>query len=217
MSREIEVTVESKEPTVSKGNKQKTFPVHIDTPIEDVVNSDKEGKKLEFDVDRFKKLSDRVVSFLSDRNKVIYRSAYQEFCELQEGEYKPSAVKIQPVSMDPLARMEVHNKDPHYEYAFMRADEKNAWIRDGKEVVTIHNDNVITASSDNGEGIHKIGTTGDTELILMREPRQQWMARIKKVEEDSRRQNEGAIDKGRSDIGRTGVKTFIPEKEKRGE
>jgi hypothetical protein len=190
---------------------EKSIKIDIDTKIADVLLSDAGGKILEFNTIRFKKLSKEIVERLRPETQEAYKKAYGEFSIEQKEGYRPSSLSIRPTMESPSKRFEIRNQDPNYHYHWARAQRVSENKRDGLEVVTKENDDVETFASDVGMSEHIVGVTGDPEHVLMREPIQQHMAKLKRDEEASKRNIGDVENKGIRDIERLGVKAFVPK------
>jgi hypothetical protein len=179
--------------------------VSVDTKHVDILKWDKAGLAIKFNPIRFKKLSKETLESLSDKTKAAYADAYAAFEKTQDEKYKPSDITIRPAAVSPQRRTEVIGGDDNYQYNWVDPQDQVRNQAMGMEVVTKHNDDCRTFATDAGSDRHFIGTIGEPTEILMREPKANYRARLKKAGDLSRQRDAGVISSGMAAIERAGV------------
>lgn len=190
-----------------KANIPNRIDITIDTDPQDVVQYDNERKNLVFSGEpgKFLELPDEVIDQLSNRSKTAYFSAYglHEWYQRNAGEERVSDhIKVSPRLATATAQLEVSNKDPKMHYCWKRTDEKYLSERDGYRVAS--DPALKTFREDADNTVRTVGSDGDTELILMKIPKEDFEARQRAISEKSRRRIEGADNQAKEDIRRAG-------------
>jgi hypothetical protein len=215
---EAEVNTEEEAP--KKASHKAKIPnrvdITIDTSPEDVVQYDNERKNLIFSGEpgKFLELPDEVIDQLSSRSKQAYFSAYglHEWYLKNAAEDRVSdRIKVSPRLATATAQLEVTNKDPRMHYCWKRTDEKYISERDGYRVAS--DPALKTFRQDADTTVRTVGSDGETELILMKIPKEDFEAQQRAISEKSRRRIEGADNQAKEEIRRAGG---VPYEEKPG-
>lgn len=165
----------------------KRVDISIDTKVKDVIQYDIEGKNLFFepDLDRFLKLPGRAVESLSAINRARYFSAYGEYKYQKDNKDAPKIaerIQVSPRYSTATQRLEVNGKDPSMHYCWKRSDELRQAAYEG--YVVAEDGDLDTFGSDSGTA-HTVGAFGDTELILMKLPKEENEKRQRAIVEKS--------------------------------
>jgi len=143
--------------------------VSIDTKTEMVIDWDKTGASLSFDIEkgRFLTLKPEVVEKLSSDNQIRYRMA-QEYAVQVDGDDADDEIarlfSTTPSYAGASARMQVLNPDPKMEYAFTGVDGLENMRGLGYEVVQ---NSVKTGQNPQGKGVTKFMSNGKVDLVMM--------------------------------------------------
>jgi hypothetical protein len=172
--------------------KKEMVNISIDTSILNVVQYDYEGKDLNFEGgEKFLSLPDEVVSELSKFNRIRYFVAKQERdLEVKAGkddEWKHK-IEITEQYASPTDRMKVKNPDPNMEYYLASPAKMHKHASQGYEVVPASAKASIGLSGEN-----KLGTLGQTELVLMQTTKEN-KARIEKQKKELKEWRMGNIN-----------------------
>lgn len=153
--------------------KVQSVKVSVDTKVEQIIECDKAGVKLQFECERgrFQELKPEIVKSLSSANQERYAMAREMFLEQPTDAWEDEVaalVNSQPTYANATERLTVLNKDPNFEYEFAAADGIQNEMARGWEVV---NGGVKTGQNPSGKGITKTMSNGKPELVLMRIPK----------------------------------------------
>jgi hypothetical protein len=174
--------------TSKEVNSSRKVTVDIDTPMEKVVELDESGAILEFahEPKTFLRLPSDVTRKLSYENKQRYfvsKGMAEETLDLSH--YDRRMFKPEPGRATATERLMVYNKDPRFEYAWKRPDELREFEMKG--YVVDHDQGLDTFNGDVGSS-HTVGTQGNTELVLMKVPKEiREQQRVANRELDKRR------------------------------
>lgn len=169
-------------------NKNKVY-VTGDTPFETVVQSDKDGANLVFDPDDFKSLSVTQLNELSTTNKQRY-NVVRELAEERKNrtdvdEAVARSFRVEGSAVNARQRLAIVQKRPGWRHRWERPamlDVRRAqgWKLAGKEWKTYR---------DSKDGVHRIGSEGQEELLLIEIPEAQY----KKLKTEKKRRRQRAF------------------------
>jgi len=191
------------------------FYVNADTPFEKVVEADRSGKRLVFDMDLLPTYSTEERAALSDVTRGVYESVEQSVIERGRREISEEEV-LQRITAEgthdyATARLEVRNANPAYDYIWPYPDNVQRLRESGFWEVVSGSGEHTAGNPDGSRGMHIIGKRGSAEHILMR--------RKKSVTEmfNKRREEQFAKAAGlvetefREGMEREGVPTFTKD------
>lgn len=185
--------------------KEKVY-ISIDNNVEDIVNLDKDGTELYFEVGaRFNKLSAEVIRGLSQLNKMRYN---QSFVETQyEEETKPTeTLNITPRFATANTRIDVTPIMTGIEFCWKRPEETQ-YAKIQRYNFAIEGKHCRTFATPEGEN-PRIGKGGDEELVLMYISKEDHDAIIKAVGDTSRRRNGVVEESTKAKLEKLGGKPF---------
>lgn len=188
---------------------KKVIEISIDHDPEEVLSYNKDGFTLNFESEprRFRRLSVAQIKELSKENRTRYYVSKGLHDDAVEELRNPSWMDDAEVGgrlASATARGQVYGKDPSKHYAFQRPDQ----VRDRKyEGYRITQDPSLDSFNANPDGIHRIGTHGDTEQVLMEIPKEKYKKIQEAQREKTRRMTEGPED---NFMGQTGERAIDP-------
>jgi hypothetical protein len=169
-----------------KKKKPEKITVDIDTPLEEVLKLNDDGKDLFFDSTpgKFKRLTAETLTKLRQANKTRYLVS-RGLCETEREAVKPSQkFTVQPRFSTATNRLEVRNKDPNMHYCWKRTDELQQAEYEG--FVPAYSDSELQSFGNiDGTGNNVVRGGGMDELVLMKEPKELHMKKLRMVEEKS--------------------------------
>lgn len=158
----------------------KKISITVDTSFEDILQFDENGENLTFDYVNFKKLTDEEIEQLSRTAKTSYFVGYGMYLREKEIQSSPptEGLNITGQYASATSRLDVIYppgwKDKFHP-VWKRADEVNSATRSGYvRVGTTGEDAGVQSFSPN----HTVGTSRETELVLMKEPVEQNEKRV---------------------------------------
>jgi hypothetical protein len=165
----------------SKPLQGKKIDVSVDITIDEVIRLDKEGATLEFDTepDRFLKMKG---SQLSQKNRLAYQIAKEIYEDkLEENPYDqiPGDIQFSSSALTAREKLEIPN-NPAYQYQFVGRQALQECLGKGWTVVS----NEKTSVNQVGHGRSEVkDRNGQTELILIKLPRTEYLKRMKQGDE----------------------------------
>lgn len=185
---------------------QKKNKVHVskDTSFEVVVESDKNGAQLVWDPKDFRSLQPEELKQLSKLN----RDRYEVFRELAEEEQKRSDVDeavmdsftVGDVAATATERLRLHETRDGYVARWERPDMVEVRKSQGWKMAT----KGYRSHRGGGSGIHRIGSKGQEELVLMEIPEKEHEKLQKQKLKRRQRAIEGVANQAKSEIERLG-------------
>jgi acylphosphatase len=197
---------------MSEATKSPIAKISLDTTMEDVVRFDSEGLKLFFESTpgRFKELTEEDVRKLSARGKESYLQALMSYN--REKAAKPTAgIQMQPERAMAQSRMAIDATPEFfakYHPCWKRPDELQRAQLEGYSFATAQ-DGVKGFSSNSENGSITIGVAGNTELVLMKIPRETYEMRQRVITDKSKAAAKTAEAVGAAEIDKVG-KSFQP-------
>lgn len=176
-----------------------------DVSVEEMLQWDKDGHVLVWDVDDFRKLSPAQLKAFSKPN----RDRYEVFKEIAETEANrdvteeevADAVQVGVAAGTATERLHVESQKDGYRYRWERPDMVNVRKDQGWRVAT---KGYKTLRNERGRDIHRIGSKGQEELILM-EISDENHAKLREAKAARRKRAiEGVINQGKSEIRKLG-------------
>jgi hypothetical protein len=190
--------------------------VDIDTSVENVIQYDKEGKKLFFDSDtgKFLQLPENVFRGLSSENQVSYLLAEKSAkIEMKQKENPPtpdlSIISNKAMAGELLDVIYPPGFREKWHVAWMRPDKTPYYLNRGYSYVTA-SDGVTSYGSqyDKDKNYHFVGRGGNVELVLLKLPLEQHKRMVKQYSDESKIQADGFIEESKDAMKRSGVESI---------
>ena len=188
-----------------------TFKVNKDTKVEKLVEKDKAGATLFFDInpDNFTELSEEVVKGLSTENRKAYRIAEENVKKMVESDDMNDppfeAFSINPEYATATAQMHVEGIDrKKWHLSFKRPDEVGRCMAQGYSFVMKGGAKNFFNADKTGRII--IGTAEKVEMYLMKLPIEKYNALKEYSRNLSRVRNNAVEDDAAEKLRRLGVK-----------
>lgn len=156
--------------------------------IEKVLEAEKAGNRVRFDVEDFPEFEKVDVAKMSTNTKLAYQIAQEEVAEKQkesdnEDEFEMLSRIIGSVqSGEASARLEVSHKQRGMAYKYLRPDLVPRYTAPTKGWKIVKDGPERTLANPSGKGPHVIGDKGSPELILVSRPEE-----LNKVEGETRK------------------------------
>ena len=175
-----------------------------DVSFEDVLQYDQDGVTLVWDVDSFLELGEGDLRKLKKATRDRY-SIFRELAEEQKGRKAGDEAVVAGITVAPdvgraTSKLDVRGKNPTMDYRWERPDMVNVRLEQGYRVAK----GVRTLRGADDKGIHRIGSSGQDELILLEVPKDVKAS----MKADRRRRRERAFtgqeEQAKSEIERLG-------------
>lgn len=174
----------------SKEDKSEKVNVFADTPWDEVLHYDQQGKVLVYRERNgfFPVLDDEQLSELSEFNRQRYYVVRESFESAEDDDMEEIqrliAVGKSGMAASARERLKVYNKQPEFAYAWQAPHDVFRARTEGWVVVRKGPEETMFQCAD---GIHRIGDKGSEELVLMKRP--------KELEEEDKRLRQEAYEK----------------------
>ena len=186
--------------------------VGLDMSMEDVIELDSKGFALQFssEVGAFRELDEETERALGYENRVNYGVARGMWLALKKDVGRPEGrLEIMP----PLAasagrRLDVDGQEPGWHYCWKRPDELSQAGMAGYSLVQGGSEKTF---AEKGDGTHKVGAFGQTELVLMKIPQEKFEAIEKAAGAKSRALIETQTNDAEESIRKSGGVPFRPK------
>ena len=193
-------TKNTQKPT-TKGKKVVIYPT---TSYEEVLQYDKEGRDLVWDPENFHRLTEEEVRGLRAETKARY-SVFLELAEEAavrnpEEEEITARIKVSDDVGSAMTKLEIRNKRKGMSYRWERPDMVDVRLDEGYRYAK----GIKTLRGAGPDGVHRIGTHGQTELVALEVP--EAVIERKRRERHLRRKRaiDGIPSKTRADVEKLG-------------